>query len=86
METKKLTREILCNTSFKSYYVVWKPHHLGFLTFIITQFKSYYVVWKLNRENAKKEKKIKFKSYYVVWKPSTRQLQTAEEKGLNRTM
>ena len=71
---------------FKSYYVVWKLSSSHFNSFLVAQFKSYYVVWKLLYVSTNIRPRSVFKSYYVVWKLFFRSRQSAEGRGLNRTM
>ena len=62
-------------SSFKSYYVVWKPKEFPVGKTWVFRFKSYYVVWKRFLDVETKKITLLFKSYYVVWKRSLGQYQ-----------
>ena len=86
METKQFNSGKTLDTSFKSYYVVWKPNCYGTEKACNSRFKSYYVVWKLADECAFFGDDSLFKSYYVVWKLKYINKKIKMKYSLNRTM
>ena len=69
METALIMFFHSTTTTFKSYYVVWKPDAPLLFVALTRTFKSYYVVWKQKIAQANMSWAKQFKSYYVVWKP-----------------